>query len=413
MIQVVSPFQFSKSICVPASKSVLQRLIALSTFCEETSMIKNVNYCDDVKAAINVAKTIGAEIQENADYLEIKGIPHPQNKSITINVNESGLCARMFSLILPVFFENVIIEGNGTLLDRNMHSVINILNQAGCNVTSNHHRLPLIIEGIANYQNISLQQIDSSQIITGLLYAAALSRQASIISLTNVVSVPYIQLSLHIAQQFGLQIIASDEFKSIYIPANQIIRPISNSAEGDWSNAAFFLVAGALSGKAELYHLNPASFQGDKIIVEILKQCGAYLYWNSDILIVEKSALKPFEVDLTHYPDLFPPLSILAAGIKGTSRLSGISRLINKESQRDKAILKMLETLGVEAKIEDDTMFINGKEKVNGGIIHSFNDHRIAMAAATAATIANSPITIVNTEAVNKSYPNFFNDFLN
>ncbi len=414
MQKLILPFQFSKSLSIPASKSILQRLITLSAFCTEKTTIKNPHYCNDVKTAINIVKSIGANVKEYPDSIEIQGIkPDKHNTSIHIDADESGLSARMFALLLPVLYEEVIITAKNTLLHRSIHSLITILEQAGCTVQSKNSKFPLHIKGFANYQNIYLDTIDTSQIITGLLYASVISQKECTIYLNKIISTPYIQISLNIAQQFGITIHSFNHFKHFHIPPQQTIKPINTTAEGDWSNAAFFIVAAALSGECYLHQLNPHSLQGDKIITDILKNCGARIQWTEqNILHVQKSPLKPFVADLTHYPDLFPPLSILAAGIKGTSVLKAVSRLSNKESSREKALLALLNATGIDAYIKDDALYIFGKGKLEGTTIHSFNDHRIAMAAATAATISNTPILIENAEAVNKSYPTFFEDLI-
>lgn len=415
MSKIIVPFQFNKTLTIPSSKSHLQRLIALSSICNHTSIIHNVHFCDDVNAALSAAQQIGASIKVNDKTLEIKGnSKFPQNKSVIIDINESGLSARMFGIITSTLFDEVVLTGKGSILKRDMSSLIDILSQAGCKVYSLNNYLPIHIKGKANYSKIQIKETDTSQIITGLLFAAPLLSKDVNIFVNHPLSIPYIELSINTAKLFGIQIEHSKDYNYFHIKAPQLLQPTNTIAEGDWSNAAFFIVAAALSGKARFLGLNFESSQADKFILKVLDQSNTPFYIeNNNELIVEKSnELKPFKVDLTHCPDLFPPLVVLAAGIKGTSILSGISRLINKESNRLNVLINEFTRLGLEISTENDTMIIKGTGKLNGGIIHSHNDHRIVMAAAIAATISENPVVIENPEAINKSYPLFFEDLL-
>ncbi|GIV29217.1 MAG: 3-phosphoshikimate 1-carboxyvinyltransferase [Bacteroidia bacterium] len=406
----IRPFCFNQSISVPASKSYLQRYIALASVCNDWSIIQNSNYCEDVLAALNAAQSMGASIQTSDKEIKIKGIRHiKKDECVTLDINESGLSARMFGIMAPVLFKKVILSGKGSILHRSMVSLIETLQQMKCNVISaSGECLPLEITGYADFDTLDIESPDTSQIITGLLYASLLMNKDTSIICESIPSKPYIDISINVARQFGASIKHSADYKNFYIK-HQPLHPVDVTAEGDWSNAAFFIVAAALSGCVKLSGLNAHSLQGDKIILNIVQKAGAKVYWDDETCIVEKNDLIPFEADLTNYPDLFPPLGILAAGIKGTSVLSGVSRLYNKESNRAEVLVKELANVGVDIKILRDKMIVNGKGYINGGVIDSHNDHRIAMMAAIAACIAKNNIIIKNAEAVNKSYPDFFN----
>jgi 3-phosphoshikimate 1-carboxyvinyltransferase len=331
-----------------------------------------------------------------------------------LNVNESGLSARMFGLMLSVLFQKVYLNGKGSLLNRSMKEMVYVLEMMNCKVNSNNFHLPLEISGFASISDIQLNSIDSSQIITGLLYASVLSQNEVYIKIKNPVSIPYIQLSINCLNKFGVTIHHNTDFTEYIIPKNSRLSPVNITAEGDWSNAAFFIVGAALSGKCILENLKPDSLQGDKKIVEIVQQCGSRIFWTNDKkLIVEKNELNPINVDLKHYPDLFPPLCVLAIGINGISQLKGVSRLVNKESNRAMVLMNEFKKLGAELYIEGDTMIIKGNGYLSGGEMDSNNDHRIAMAGSIAVTIAQSPVIIKNSQAISKSYPEFFNHLLN
>ncbi len=412
MQQVIHPFHINKKIFVPASKSYLQRWIALASITPYCSIIKNPNFCDDVNAALNCAKNLGAKVIANNNDIQIKGIEkNYSNKKVKLNVGESGLSARMFACIASVLYEKVSITGEGSLLKRNITSLIKALQKTNCKVISNNNHLPIEIYRMDDFEKIDIDVSDTSQVITGLLYASCLVNKDVSIYVSHPVSIPYIQLSIEVAKKFGLKII-TENYHQFIIPAHQIFQAVNDIAEGDWSNAAFFAVAAALTGKVELHHLNPYSSQGDKIIIDILKKVGAKVEWNENVCIIQKEYLQPFEIDLKNYPDLFPPLVVLALGINGKSYLKSVSRLINKESNRAEVLIKEFSKLGANIFIENDVMIIDGKGYLKGGNIYSHQDHRIAMAAAVAGCIADNKIIIENAEAVNKSYPDFFNHLL-
>ncbi len=404
----VPPFSICQSISVPASKSYLQRYIALAAVCDGWTIIRNPNYCEDVIAALNVAQSLGATTLITDKEIQIKGIKHiKKNDCITLNINESGLSARMFGMMAPVLFKKVILSGKGSILHRSMLSLIEILQKMHCKVTSaSNGHLPLEITGYADFDVLEIQHPDTSQIITGAIYASLLMSKDTSIICESIPSKPYVDISINVARQFGASITHSEDHKHFYIQ-HQPLHPIDVAAEGDWSNAAFFVVTAALSGYVKISKLKKNSLQGDKIILDIVQNVGAKVHWENEVCIVEKNDLKPFEVNLTNYPDLFPPLCILAAGIKGVSVLYGVSRLYNKESNRAEVLVKELSNVGVDIRIRDDKMIIFGKGYIEGGTIHSHNDHRIVMAAAIAACISKDRILIKNIEAVNKSYPNF------
>lgn len=411
-ISITPSSSFHTSIAIPASKSFLQRYIALSAFSTKENVFHNINLCEDVKAALNCAQQLNAQIEYTNTTLSIKGIPKvKQSEPITLNVSESGLCARMFGIMTPVLYSHIYLTGKGTLLNRPMTSLIDLLQQAGCTVNSNGY-LPLYIKKYAQYNSIHIHHPDTSQIVTGLLYAAALSENDISITIQSPTSIPYIQLSIAILNQFGIPVHHNANYTEFFIKGNQTLQAVHTNVEGDWSNAAFFAVAAALSGKVELFNLTKNSIQGDKKILQIIRQAGANVNWKNDVCIIEKNKLFPFEADLTNYPDLFPPLSVLALGIKGTSSLKGVKRLLNKESDRAQALVKEFSKLGGDLDIANDTMIIYGKGYLEGGDVHSHNDHRISMAAAVAAGISKNSVVIENADAVKKSYPQFFEHLL-
>jgi 3-phosphoshikimate 1-carboxyvinyltransferase len=222
-------------------------------------------------------------------------------------------------------------------------------------------------------------------------------------------SKPYIDLTLDVLSDFSVSV-RQEDYKIFNIIGNQSMSTQKINIEGDWSGAANHLVGAAISGEITMKGLSINSTQADKSILDALNDFGAMLEVHEQEIKVEQNEKRPFIFDATQCPDLFPPLAILACAAVGTSEIKGLHRLVNKESNRQLSIVKMLNVLEVNSKIVDDSIFIEGKGKVNGGTIATFNDHRMSMAGAIAACIASSDIIIDNVDCVSKSYPNFFND---
>jgi 3-phosphoshikimate 1-carboxyvinyltransferase len=220
-------------------------------------------------------------------------------------------------------------------------------------------------------------------------------------------------MTLKVMRNFGIEI--EQKVDNIFlIKGKQSYRnPEEYCVEGDWSGAAFWVVLGAINGRIEIKGLERNSLQADCAILDVLSNCKANYEWKGDSLIVNKSDLQPFKFDATNCPDLFPILATLAASIGGTSEIIGTHRLINKESNRAHTVKKEFSKLGLSIDLDDDKMIIYGKEKLNSSRVHANHDHRIAMACGIASCLTLSGIEIENSEAISKSYPEFWSVLLN
>jgi len=407
--KIIHPSTYSGSIQAPPSKSYLQRAIAIAAMANHTVEIVGYAPNKDVDAAIAIAKNIGAEITINHQKLHIKGNFNAAKFS-KIHCGEAGLSARMFAPIVALKEKKIIISGEGTLLNRPMNMVIEALQQLGKSVKSNNGLLPLEISGKLIPQKIKVDASESSQLLTGLLIALPFANSNSEIEVIKLNSLPYIQVTLDILEQFGINI-KHTSYKHFLIKGNQKVKSKYYLVEGDWSGVAFHLVAAAIAGNIMIEGINKNSSQADRVILEALEKTGAKFNWMSDNSIkVEKDKLNSFEFDATHSPDLFPSLAALAANCKGISKIKGTNRLLYKESNRALTIQSELNKLGIKVELNNNDMLIYGG-KISGGVIHSHNDHRIAMMGAVLALKANAPIKIEAAEAIQKSYPSFFNDF--
>ncbi|HMP87225.1 MAG TPA: 3-phosphoshikimate 1-carboxyvinyltransferase, partial [Lacibacter sp.] len=280
-------------------------------------------------------------------------------------------------------------------------------------VTSNGGRLPLKIRGPLVPADIEVDGSLSSQFLTGLLLAYAASKAAGVtIFVQNLKSKPYIDLTLEVMKRFGLPVPENRNYEAFHFSAEAVrttgTMPVHYTVEGDWSGAAFLLVAGALAGPVTVNGLDPFSTQADKAILQALADTGCRLSIEQHQVEVGPAALQPFHFNATECPDLFPPLVALAACCNGKSVIEGTSRLTHKESNRALTLQEEFGKMGIQIELQDDLMIVQGGTGIRPATVHSRHDHRIAMACAVAAVRASGPVQVEAAEAIRKSYPDFF-----
>jgi len=387
-------------ISASASKSYLQRALAISILCKGSTILKNVSWCDDSTASKKIIEQLGASVKEKNRILEIQSEGLTINNTI-FNASESGLALRMFSPILALQQKEVILNGEGSLQKRPVQMITDALSQLKVSTNSNKHSLPLSIQGPIQPNEISIDGSISSQILTGLLISLPLVNGDSRINVTNLKSRPYIDMTINIIRRFGVEI-ENITYNTFIIKGNQKYTATNYNIEGDWSSAAFFLVYGAVKNTIEVDNLNPDSLQADKSILIALERAGAKVFIKENSIIVEKDKLKAFDFDATDSPDLFPPLVCLASQCEGVSSIKGTSRLIHKESNRAKVLQSEFKKMGIEINIEDDIMTIEGG-KIKACTINSYQDHRIAMSGGIMNTFCKDDIRIENKDAINKT----------
>lgn len=404
----ISPGAISGTVTANPSKSAMQRAVAAALLSNGTSIIRNPGLSNDCLAALDVAGKLGAVIKRNEDHIEItsKGVfPSTENKEI--NCGESGLGIRMFTPIAALSDQAITINGHGSLTTRPMDFFEEVLPQLDVKCTTREGRLPLNIQGPLKAKNITIDGSLSSQFLTGLLMAYGAVAEDVTITVKDLKSKPYIALTLQLMEQFGVQV-KEAQFEQFHFGKRQVYKAGEYTVEGDWSGAAFLLVAAAVAGKAEVHHLNTQSAQSDKAILEALEKAGATLLPGVFTVIVEKNKLQAFDFDATDCPDLFPPLVALAANCEGTTKIIGVNRLAHKESDRGKTLQEEFGKMGIAIDLHGDEMLVHGGTGIKGAVVSSHNDHRIAMACAVAALTANAPVIVEDAEAINKSYPEFY-----
>jgi 3-phosphoshikimate 1-carboxyvinyltransferase len=415
MTVTIFPSAINETLAAPASKSSMQRACAAALLHNGITKIYNAGISNDDVAAQNIIKQLGATINDNGDFIEIISKGFAVNNvcvNDTINCGESGLSIRMFSPIVALSSSNINVKGEGSLAKRPMDFFDEIFPQLGININSNEGKLPLQIKGPLLPKNITVDGSLSSQFLTGLLFAFGEAATENVtITVVNLKSKPYIDLTLNVMAHFGFNI-KNENYERFIISTKtkKENEAIIYNVEGDWSSASFLLVVGAIGGKVTLKGLDVFSTQADKAILQVLQLCKAQISISEDEIVVSKKELQPFTFDATDCPDLFPPLVALAAYCNGTSVIYGIHRLAAKESDRAKTLQEVFGKMGIKITLqEDDAMIIVGGE-INKATVSSHHDHRIAMASAIAALGANSEITITEADAINKSYPNFYED---
>lgn len=400
----VFPSEISGLVQAPASKSFTQRAIAAALLCKGTTTLLKPSHSADSVAAHNIACGLGADVVQGADeYIIMGGF---LLKSQNLNCGESGLAMRMFAPIAALHHKEITFNGKGSLNSRPVSMIGEAITQLGASFKSNDDFLPFTVCGPMKGGFAEIDGSVSSQLITGLLMALPLAGKDSVIKVKNLKSKPYVAMTLQLMDLFGIEV-ENRNFEEFLIKGNQQYKACEYTVEGDWSSAAFLLIAGAIAGKVRIAGLKHDSLQADRAVLDPLHRAGASFELSENAIEIKRSALNAFEFDATDCPDLFPPLAALAANCNGKSVIKGVSRLLHKESNRAFSIAQELKKLGIAVEVDGDEMYITGG-RVMGGDCDSQNDHRIAMMLAVLALNSDGLVTIDNAECVNKSYPAFF-----
>ena len=455
--EIYGDFHFLDTVQqVPSSKSFAQRAIVAAALAGGVTHLSGYTPCGDNEAALSFVRSLGAKVvisgEEGHQELTIEGIGAAPGKLhiSRANVGESGLLARLaMPLLCQLNDGEVVVEGEKTLLKRPMTGVRDMLAAFGVEVSPAGEQaadagaealtIPLALRGNLKNGRVDISGKNGSQLVSGLLMALPLAQKNTTIGVKDPKSIPYMFITLDVLRKFGIRVandmLGGHDFLEsggdwslcnemvFKVKGGQFYRSADFGIEGDWSAAANYLVAGAVFGKAVLRGLDTTSLQADLSIMDILMDAGASLSQldgdKGDIL-VQRAPLQAFTVDLTHCPDLFPIVAVLAAFCQGQSSLSGLSRLAHKECNRADAIVEMLQQMGVEVKVQEDALLIMGETLVQrlltghllrGGEFSSHHDHRMAMALKVASLGAAAPIVVDDMDCVAKSNP-FFKNFL-
>lgn len=395
----ITPAPISGSIEAVASKSFAHRALICACLAKGKSKIRINTASADIDATVSCLRSLGAGIEINGSVYSVAPIASPR-RFAEIDCNESGSTLRFLLPVICALGTKAKISASGRLPERPLSPLKEELIRMGGEISD---KFPLEVSGSISAGEFTLRGDVSSQFVTGLLMALAFLGGGKINLLEPVQSRPYIAITLRVLHTFGADI--KEENNTFYVNS----APLTGcdfAVEGDWSNAAFPLCMGA-----EVTGLNPDSTQGDKAIIDVLKSMGAGVSQNGEGFKADVSALHGCRIDAADIPDAVPVIAAIAATANGETVIYNAERLRLKESDRIQTVCEMLRSLGADIRETADGMVINGKKSLSGGETQSYNDHRIAMAAAVAAVKCKNAVIIRDAEAVNKSYPEFWNDY--
>ncbi|MDO5107032.1 MAG: 3-phosphoshikimate 1-carboxyvinyltransferase [Coriobacteriaceae bacterium] len=413
MNALVTPSPLSGTIHAIPSKSEAHRALICAALANGPTRIVCRASSEDIDATIGCLETLGARISRSGESFDIEPIPHGSAASGTLDCRESGSTLR-FLLPVASALGGASFAGSARLSERPLGPLVAALRAQGVAIDTDG-TLPLTVSAGLASGIFELPGNISSQYITGILLAAPLLDGACEIRVSEPIeSRPYIALTLDVLHAFGVdaQIVLDDARTSYLIPAKAAYRsPGTFTVGGDWSNAAFWLAAGALSDVGvEVAGLSPITKQADRAVIGALALFGAQVARSGHATAVRRDTLRGARIDVSSCPDLVPAIAPLAAIAEGRSEIVGAGRLRLKESDRLASIADVLGSLGAHISIEDDALIFEGVDHLHGGTVDAHNDHRIAMMAAIAATCADSPVLIRGAQCTAKSYPGFFDD---
>lgn len=406
----IEPSFLNGEITPPPSKSMLHRAIICASLSSGQSIIKNVNYSKDIVATINAFVKAGIDMEQNENSLTIKsnGTLRIAEGDI-VDCNESGSTLRF---LIPVFTQkdkSIHFTGKESLMKRPLSIYKDIYLKAGNVFDLDGKLLNIVGELKAGEYNIPGNV--SSQFISGLLFHLPRLKDNSRINIIGKLeSENYVKMTIDMLLKFGIKIFGVEG--SYIIPGGQKYVHADVKIEADFSQMAFYAVAGILNGNITINNINLNSLQGDNAIVKIIADAKGHIKFNKGSITTEKSKTYGMDIDISQIPDLAPILGVLLSYSSGKSRLLNTQRLVFKESNRLISTFETLVKLGVSCKIVEDTLEIEETKIFKGGVFETYNDHRIAMMVSIASLCADQPIIIRNAEVINKSYPNFYRDFM-
>jgi 3-phosphoshikimate 1-carboxyvinyltransferase len=407
----ISPQKLKGSLAIPPSKSICHRALICAGLSEGVSNIENITASMDVEATLNAMKKLGAEVSTKGNSVKIKGAKRIDIMDPYINCLESGSTLRFLIPIAATCGKSVTFEGGEGLAVRPLEPYYDIFDEKGIKYNNLHGKLPLTIDGQLKPGEYRIKGSISSQFISGLLLAAPLLDGDSKITITTKLeSRPYVDLTIDMMKRYSVEV-ENHGYEKFFIKGNQKYRASDYTVESDFSQAAFFLAAGILGEEISCEGLNMNSLQGDKIIIDIIREMGGTIILKEDKVIACPSKTKGMIIDVRECPDLVPILAVLGALSEGTTEIISAGRLRLKESDRLSAISSVLNKLGADVEEKEDSLIIRGKDTLKGGTVDSFNDHRIAMAAAVASIKCSETVIIKDSDCVKKSYPEFWNHF--
>ena len=408
-VTVTAPIPEGKIKAI-ASKSAAHRALICAAFGNKSTNIVCEEINDDISATVRCLCALGAKITRKETSFVVLPIRTVKQNAV-LDCGESGSTLRFLLPIVSALGCNPSFLMSGRLPERPLSPLAEELAAHGAVISKNEPD-KLCVSGKISAGEYHIRGDVSSQFVSGLLFALSLVDGESTLTIDGKIeSEPYINMTLDTLYEFDAEPERAENVFTI-TGRQKFNSPENLSVEGDWSNAAFALSAGAIRKKSRVsvFGLDPDSSQGDRNIIETLVRFGADIRRKGDCFTVRGEKLYGIKIDATNIPDLVPVLAVVACAAEGQTIISGAARLKIKESDRLATITNVLSTLGADITVTDDGLIINGGRALSGGVVSSHNDHRIAMSAAVASLLCDSPVTITSAEATSKSYPSFWED---
>ncbi len=402
----ILPGQRHGTVAAPASKSHAQRLLLAAALGSAPVTLRCRDISRDIAAMIECLRALGAEIAIDGDALRVTPIEQVPRGTVDLPCGESGATLRFLLPVVGALGVPAVFHPEGR--PRPIAPLIDVLTVHGMEIRVENGAI--FCNGKLLAGDYKINAGESSQYVTGLLYALPLLYGDSALTLTGeVVSAPYLTLTEQVLR--GAKIRFDKSENRYTIPGGQVYAQSDTVVEGDWSGAAAFACMGALSRDGvSVRGLNLDSLQADRAIVDTLRRFGAGVDTAGDAVTVRRGSLLGGNIDVSQTPDLLPVLAAVAATAAGETRLTGAARLRGKESDRLHTTAAMLTALGADAAETPDGLIIRGRGRLRGGSVDAANDHRIAMAAAVAASVCQTEVIINGAACVDKSYPAFWED---
>lgn len=402
----------SGSVTLPPSKSQAHRFLICAALGSSPCEVECDALNDDITATMNSLNALGAEIEYNGKTFSI--VPVKVKKNSILDCGESGSTLRFLISVAAALGADATFIGGGNLPYRPNGALCDALGLHGMEFERLKcgAELPLACRGKLQGGNFMLPGNISSQYLTGLLMALPVIEQDSVIEIEGqLTSASYVDMTLDAIRSAGVCI--QKKGNSYYIKGGQkYVLPPNMAVEGDWSSAAFWVVAGVIGkNPIRICGMNGCSLQGDRRVIDHLRKMGAFIDVTENSIVAMPSQLFGAELDCTDTPDLVPILSVAAAVAKGETLFANVGRLRYKECDRLAAMNSVLAAFGINSSVGEDTFTVYGGNVVAANDVDTFGDHRIAMSAAVLATLSEGASTICGAECVAKSYPRFFDDF--
>ncbi|RLI29204.1 3-phosphoshikimate 1-carboxyvinyltransferase [Candidatus Bathyarchaeota archaeon] len=403
----------------PPSKSQTHRFYIAALLSEGLSIVEKPSTCLDTEATLRAIKLMGCKVHRKGSEVKLLGRGAPEPPEDVIHCGGSGTTIRILTAVSALAPGLTVLTGDKSLRRRPMSPLLDALRQLGIRCYSARGGRPpvVVLGGSLKPGLVKIRGDISSQYVSGLLFALAKVDGESIIQLTtSLVSKPYVDMTLNTLRMCGVNIYASEDRRVFEINGSYEFKPFKAVVEGDYSSASVLMVAAAVTGgRVKVEGLKKDSLQPDRRILNVLEEIGCHVRVEDKYVEVNGSMgiYEAFEIDVSDSPDLAPILTVLASSCRGVSKITGVSRLRFKESDRIEALTSQLSKMGLKIRTCEDCIIVKGPSKLKGAIIDPSNDHRIAMACAVAALKAQGETVIRNASCVNKSYPDFYEDLKN